>query len=85
MITHHGMTFVDASHLRAFKRDGEAGWLRRRGFDGLWWNGPDACGCWNDDLYPCGHRGDCRPGVERDGGLYPVAPPLADPPPASKG
>jgi len=55
------MTFVDASHVRAFRRNREYRWLKRRGFDGLYF--PGECACKVDDLYPCGERCDCKPGV----------------------
>lgn len=44
------------------KSKNEAVWLRRRGFDGLYF--PGECACKVDDLYPCGERQDgCKPGV----------------------
>lgn len=57
------LRFVDMSHARAVVRGREAGWLKRHGFDGLY-NADGPCACEVDDLYPCGERGDCRPGVK---------------------
>lgn len=56
-------------------RDAEREWLEARGFDGLYTVG-DECGCWRDDLYPCGERGEqttCVPGHECDSGIGPAA------------
>lgn len=52
----------------------EHDWLASRGFDGLY-TPDDACGCYLDDLYPCGERGIqtfCVPGHEIDGGIGPA-------------
>lgn len=61
-------------------RDAEAAWLKAHGFDGLACMVMD-CGCWRDDLYPCGERGDkfaCMAGHEApDGvGIYRLRPPV---------
>ncbi len=44
----------------------ESEWLRSHGFDGLYHPDlPDGCGCWNDDLRPCGEIATpCRGGRE---------------------
>lgn len=55
---------VDKSHARAIRKGREANWLTRRGFDGLYCVGQ--CACRVDDLYPCGERQDCSPGVLMD-------------------
>ncbi len=54
--------FVDSGHFRAFKRGTEDRWLIQRGFDGLW-NRDGDCACKNADLYPCGGRQSCEPGI----------------------
>ena len=53
-------------------KDGEADWLRSRGFDGLYHPDPDMdCGCFNDDLRPCGELDTpCRGGKAKDGGVF---------------
>ena len=61
------------------KREQERESLTRRGFDGLYHPDPAmTCGCFADDLYPCGERPKgCRPGrTNPDGvGVYgPAAP-----------
>lgn len=55
------MWFTDKSHVRAFRQGREGAWLTRRGFDGLYY--PGECACKVDDLYPCGERQNCEPGV----------------------
>lgn len=50
--------------------------LKARGYDGLY-HPEQPCGCYVDDLYPCGERPrECRPGVYRVGpngpGIYPA-------------
>jgi len=45
-------------------------WLIKNGFHGLY-TPNDNCGCWREDLYPCGERGDrltCVPGHEFEDG-----------------
>lgn len=55
-------------------RESERESLTSRGFDGLYHPDPAAqCGCYADDLYPCGERPkECRPGrAASDGsGVY---------------
>lgn len=56
------------------RRERERDRLIARGFDGLYCPLPwMECGCWADDLYPCGERPrECRPGhASADGtGIY---------------
>lgn len=86
--------FIDKSHERAFRRGKEGNWLTARGFDGLW-NSDGDCACKVDDLYPCGERDNCKPGVlkpcppdcaEHDWhiGPKPTAEPIPTPPPAEQ-
>lgn len=51
-------------------RESEAAQLEKRGFDGLYYPGPEvACGCFIGDLWPCGDRPkECRGGHTRDMG-----------------
>jgi hypothetical protein len=55
---------VKEKQLRWKPGRNEAAKLARHGFDGLFApHVPDGCGCFNDDLYPCGERPpECRPG-----------------------
>lgn len=50
----------------------EADWLRARGYDGLYHPDPDVeCGCFLDDLRPCGEKDTpCRGGHALMGGVY---------------
>lgn len=54
--------FIDRSHFKAFKSGRESQWLAKRGFDGLYSSGE--CACENRNLYPCGERQDCKPGMK---------------------
>ena len=54
---------VDKGHARSVRQGREGNWLIKRGFDGLY--NPGECACLADDLYPCGERGECYPGVKK--------------------
>lgn len=47
--------------MKRTPQEKEASWLKRHGFDGLYF--PGECACKRDDLYLCGERQDgCKPG-----------------------
>jgi hypothetical protein len=52
------------------RRQRESEWLIAKGFDGLYHPDPwMECGCFADDLYPCGERPkECRPGRQMEVG-----------------
>jgi hypothetical protein len=60
--------------MSELKKEKEAARLIRLGYDGLY-HPTEPCGCWMNDLYPCGERPpECRPGHEAHGvngfGIY---------------
>lgn len=73
--------------LRVIRRGeaAERAWLEAHGFDGLY-TPEHECGCYTDDLYPCGKRGNwlaCVPGHMCSGGIGPAKKQVVpgDPPP----
>ncbi len=48
-------------------------WLRKNGYDGLWQDTEEGCGCGLDDLAPCGevNMEDCRAGYKSAKGIGP--------------
>jgi len=57
-----------------------AAWLREHGYDGLY---TIACGCFLDDLIPCGeYCGGCMPGMgykDEEEGIWAVGPGMPKP------